>query len=88
MRRSQHLRESDDEQGPGRHHPVRAMVAEDRRLRLAGYEVYRFGAQELVLPGAPHLVAAFFNGLQQLSTVSQTDLDPIFRSRRQSHRHA
>lgn len=41
------------------------MVAEDRRLRLAGYEVYRFGGQELVKSGAKAMVAAFFDALQE-----------------------
>lgn len=44
------------------------MVAEDRRLRLAGYEVYRFGGQELMQAGAPAMVSAFFNDLQQRMT--------------------
>ncbi|MFC5676022.1 hypothetical protein [Aeromicrobium endophyticum] len=39
------------------------MVAEDRRLRLAGYEVYRFGGQELAHPGAGAMLAAFFDKL-------------------------
>ncbi len=41
------------------------MVAEDRRLRLAGYEVYRFGGQELLQPGAPAMVTTFFNDLHR-----------------------
>ncbi|MGV9823881.1 hypothetical protein [Nocardia xishanensis] len=40
------------------------MMAEDRRLRLAGYEVYRFGGQELAGSGAKATVAAFFDALQ------------------------
>ncbi|WP_299304471.1 hypothetical protein [uncultured Brachybacterium sp.] len=39
------------------------MVAEDRRLRLAGYEVYRFGGAELMKPGADKMVADFFDQL-------------------------
>jgi very-short-patch-repair endonuclease len=49
-----------------------AMTAEDRRLRLAGYEVYRFGAGELQLqPGnqeeltaeALDMIVKFFKAL-------------------------
>ncbi|MFB4317582.1 hypothetical protein [Actinomadura sp. 21ATH] len=41
------------------------MVAEDRSLRLAGYEVYRFGGHELLAdkPAASVMVAAFFGDL-------------------------
>lgn len=40
------------------------MVAEDRRLRLTGYEVYRFGGHELTQdPGAAKKVGAFFDQL-------------------------
>lgn len=48
------------------------MVAEDRRLRLAGYEVYRFGAAEfadvdfyrsMIEPNAQAILAAFFDKL-------------------------
>jgi hypothetical protein len=39
------------------------MVAEDRRLRLRGYEVYRFGGQELAAPGAADMLREFFSGL-------------------------
>ncbi|MEV0359420.1 hypothetical protein AB0H71_25530 [Nocardia sp. NPDC050697] len=41
------------------------MMIEDRRLRLAGYEVYRFGGQELARSGAKATVAAFFDALQE-----------------------
>ncbi|WP_228003218.1 hypothetical protein [Nocardia australiensis] len=41
------------------------MMIEDRRLRLAGYEVYRFGGQELVRSDAKATVAAFFDALQE-----------------------
>lgn len=41
------------------------MVAEDRRLRLAGYEVYRFGGSELASPEAETMLSAFFDELQQ-----------------------
>ena len=41
------------------------MVSEDRRLSLAGYEVYRFGGAELHPddPAAPHRVQQFFDAL-------------------------
>jgi very-short-patch-repair endonuclease len=41
------------------------MVAEDRKLQLAGYEVYRFGAFELQLENAEDIVQRFFQGLFQ-----------------------
>lgn len=41
------------------------MVAEDRRLRLDGYEVFRFGGAELTGPGAVELVARFFDDLHE-----------------------
>jgi len=39
------------------------MVSEDRRLRLAGYEVYRFGGWELTSSGATTRVQEFFDDL-------------------------
>lgn len=39
------------------------MVAEDRRLRLTGYEVHRFGSHELMQPEAGGQVLAFFRQL-------------------------
>lgn len=39
------------------------MVAEDRKLRLRGYEVYRFGGQELTAPGAADMLRKFFSEL-------------------------
>lgn len=49
----------------GRADPSRyaRMAAEDRRLRLAGYEVYRFGGKELTDPGADVAVTMFFDDL-------------------------
>lgn len=41
------------------------MVAEDRRLRLSGYEVYRFRGNELLEPDAEEMVSVFFDKLQQ-----------------------
>ena len=41
-----------------------AMVAEDRRLQLAGYEVYRFGAKELDASAASSkMLQQFFDAL-------------------------
>ncbi|MFJ3419023.1 hypothetical protein ACIPN8_22025 [Streptomyces sp. NPDC086082] len=39
------------------------MVAEDRRLRLKGYEMYRFGGHELGSEGAADMLREFFNQL-------------------------
>ncbi|GAA2394707.1 hypothetical protein [Gordonia cholesterolivorans] len=39
------------------------MVAEDRRLRLAGYEVYRFGGAELFRETSKSMVGEFFEEL-------------------------
>lgn len=41
------------------------MVSEDRRLRLAGYEVYRFGGAELFGSGAKALLDEFFDQLAE-----------------------
>jgi very-short-patch-repair endonuclease len=52
----------------GRADPRRyaAMMAEDRDLRLKGYEVYRFGGAELADDqAAQHLLSAFFDRLHQ-----------------------
>jgi very-short-patch-repair endonuclease len=47
------------------------MVSADRELRLAGYEVYRFGANELVGNGAESTIADFFEKLFRLHRVRQ-----------------
>ncbi|WP_216363025.1 hypothetical protein [Nocardia farcinica] len=47
------------------------MVAEDRALRLRGYEVFRFGGYELAQTGAPAMVRRFFDDL--LSAYSPVD---------------
>lgn len=49
----------------GRGDPAKyaAMARGDRELRLAGYEVYRFGADELLGPGATERVVDFFRRL-------------------------
>lgn len=39
------------------------MVAEDRRLRLAGYEIYRFGGWELTRPNGSQIISDFFTEL-------------------------
>lgn len=39
------------------------MVSADRELRLAGYEIYRFGSNELVSAGASGLIECFFERL-------------------------
>jgi len=44
------------------------MVAEDRRIRLNGYEVYRFGGAELGAPGAKAAVSSFFDRLLAIHT--------------------
>ncbi|KLK91879.1 hypothetical protein AA309_17380 [Microvirga vignae] len=48
------------------------MVSADRDLRLAGYEIYRFGANELVGAGAQALIERFFDRLFQLHGVGST----------------
>ncbi len=39
------------------------MVAEDRRLRLMGYDIYRFGGHELARPDASTMLHSFFDEL-------------------------
>lgn len=39
------------------------MVAEDRRLKLSGYEVYRFGGSELMMDDADRMLSEFFDQL-------------------------
>jgi hypothetical protein len=39
------------------------MVTEDRKPKLSGYEVYRFGGHELDRRTGPHIVAGFFREL-------------------------
>jgi hypothetical protein len=43
-----------------------AMVSADRDLRLAGYEVYRFGANELIGESATSRIRSFFDRLLEL----------------------
>lgn len=47
------------------------MVSADRELRLAGYEVYRFGANELVGNGAEARITDFFDKLFRLHRIRQ-----------------
>jgi hypothetical protein len=47
------------------------MVSADRELRLAGYEVYRFGANELVGDGAETRITDFFDKLFRLHRIRQ-----------------
>jgi very-short-patch-repair endonuclease len=47
------------------------MVSADRELRLAGYEVYRFGANELVGDRAEALIVEFFDKLFRLHKVTR-----------------
>lgn len=47
------------------------MVSADRELRLAGYEVYRFGANELVGEGAEPRITDFFEKLFRLHRVGR-----------------
>jgi hypothetical protein len=47
------------------------MVSADRELRLAGYEIYRFGANELVGDGAESRIADFFEKLFRLHRVGR-----------------
>lgn len=48
------------------------MVAEDRKLRLAGYEIYRFGGYELQEPKGPAIVIEFFQVLFQRHSISRS----------------
>jgi hypothetical protein len=48
------------------------MVAADRDLRLAGYETYRFGANELVGAAAGALIERFFDRLWALHKITPT----------------
>ena len=48
-----------------------AMVAEDRNLQLAGYEVYRFGGYELLRDEAQGIIEFFFTRLFERHEVSR-----------------
>jgi hypothetical protein len=45
------------------------VVGADRDLRLAGYEVYRFGSNEVVGQNAAALIERFFDRLRALHKV-------------------
>jgi hypothetical protein len=45
------------------------MVSADRELRLVGYEVYRFDANELVSEGAESRITDFFEKLFRLHRI-------------------
>ena len=47
-----------------------AMAAADRDLRLSGYDVYRFGATELIAPTGPIMVGEFFERLFRVHRLS------------------
>lgn len=47
------------------------MVSADRELRLAGYEIYRFGANELVGDGAESRITDFFEKLFRLHRIGR-----------------
>jgi hypothetical protein len=49
------------------------MVSADRELRLAGYEIYRFGANELVGNGAEARITDFFDKLFRLHRLGRRD---------------
>ena len=56
----QHYAGADSKADPDKY---AAMAAADRDLRLAGYDVYRFGAKELMATNAPAMVGDFFERL-------------------------
>jgi very-short-patch-repair endonuclease len=58
-----------------------AMMSADRDLRLAGYEVYRFGASELSGNGADQKVAEFFDRLFRQYHVSVPALKSLGSAR-------
>jgi hypothetical protein len=56
----QHYAGADSKADPSKY---AAMAAADRDLRLSGYDVYRFGATELIAPTGPTMVGEFFERL-------------------------
>jgi very-short-patch-repair endonuclease len=56
----QHYADSEGRADPGRY---AVMATADRELRLAGYDVYRFGATELREESGKAAVGAFFDAL-------------------------
>jgi very-short-patch-repair endonuclease len=59
----QHYAEDDGKASPQRYS---TMVAEDRRIRLSGYEVYRFSGKELMEANAPQMLETFFADLLRI----------------------
>jgi len=60
---TQHYADDDGRASP---HRYADMAAEDRELRLRGYEVYRFGGAELLQRAQPtELLNRFFDGLAE-----------------------
>ena len=47
-------------------------MAADRDLRLAGYEIYRFGSNELVGVGSGALIERYFDRLWALHKITTT----------------
>lgn len=74
----QHFADSDDRADPARY---AEMASADRELRLAGYEVYRFGGHEIAdKDKAAVLLDVFFNRL--LGDMPHADqIDPATRDR-------
>ena len=50
------------------------MVAEDRRIKLAGYEVYRFGGNEFCGTKSKGFILEFFRDLFRLHSVKVISL--------------
>lgn len=48
------------------------MMAEDRTLRLRGYEVFRFGGHELMGDSAPGMLREFFTALDEQFSRAQS----------------
>jgi very-short-patch-repair endonuclease len=53
-------------------HRYSEMVAEDRKLRLAGYEIYRFGGEELTRSGAASTLTDSFEQLLKCHGIAAT----------------
>jgi very-short-patch-repair endonuclease len=49
------------------------MVAEDRRLRLAGYEIYRFGGYELFGNKGKTIITQFFQDLFKRHSIAMEE---------------
>jgi very-short-patch-repair endonuclease len=62
----QHYAEGTNRGAPASPRLYSEMVAEDRRLRLRGYEVYRFGGYELGAASSDDMLREFFDELLAL----------------------